>query len=289
MRLRWNSLLKSQAGALIALLSGLCLATGPAAAGARPQLTWINQFEKGQELAEKNAKPMLIDFWASWCGPCRRMDRESWADKAVIEASQRYVSIAVDVDKDKAAGSRYQVHELPTVILADPWGRPLVRRSGFIYPHDLAALLGSVPADFTPVRETHEILAHDVHNASALALMGKFYTTAGAFDFAIEYYKDAMRTQEGKSSPQLRSELCLAVGADQLLLRNWNDARKTLRQFLKDFPDSPHTDEALLGLVLADCKQGKVNDAEKELATLKEQFPLSHSTETAARVFARKK
>src|SRR5438128_885309 len=125
----------------------ILLLGSPALASKKTDVEWISSMDRAQERAQAEAKPLLIEFWASWCGPCRQMDRESWTDSGVVQLTKRYLAVSVDFDRAAEQAARYQVRNLPTVILADPWGSPLTRREGFVRPTDLAGLLAEVPAD----------------------------------------------------------------------------------------------------------------------------------------------
>ena len=62
----------------------------------------------------KSDTPVLVDFTATWCGPCKAL--APVVDKLADEAAGRYKVVAVDIDESPAIASRYGVRGVPTVM-----------------------------------------------------------------------------------------------------------------------------------------------------------------------------
>ncbi|WMI65718.1 thioredoxin [Aestuariibaculum sp. YM273] len=85
-------------------------------------------------------KPVLVDFFAEWCGPCKM---QSPILKDVKEALQDQVSIIkIDVDKNQSIATKFQVRGVPTLMIFKN-GKQLWRQSGVLQKNDLISLLQS--------------------------------------------------------------------------------------------------------------------------------------------------
>lgn len=83
-------------------------------------------------------KPVLVDFFAEWCGPCKMM---SPILKEVKDALKDKVAILkIDVDKNQAIAAKHQVRGVPTLIIYKE-GKQVWRQSGVVQKNDLVSIL----------------------------------------------------------------------------------------------------------------------------------------------------
>ncbi len=68
-----------------------------------------------EELVLKSEKPVLVDFWAAWCGPCRIVGPV--IDEISDEYSEKAVVGKVDIDSNQEYAAKYGVRNIPTVLV----------------------------------------------------------------------------------------------------------------------------------------------------------------------------
>lgn len=92
------------------------------------------QFTSFQELISSSDKPILVDFYATWCGPCQMMS--GFLDQANEQLKDQLKIAKIDVDKYPELASQYQVFALPTLVVFKQ-GQPVHRIEGVIRPNQL--------------------------------------------------------------------------------------------------------------------------------------------------------
>ncbi len=91
--------------------------------------------------AKAAGQPIIIDFWATWCVYCKKLDKAVWNQPAVVEESLRFVTIKVDAtkaddDEMTAIKEYFKVPGLPRVIFIDSRGEVLHGRTSAFKPAD---------------------------------------------------------------------------------------------------------------------------------------------------------
>lgn len=84
--------------------------------------------------------PVLVDFYADWCGPCKMLAPILKQVKDQMGDAVKIVKI--DVDKNQSLAAKYQVRGVPTMILFKG-GKPLWRQSGVLQKKDILQVLKS--------------------------------------------------------------------------------------------------------------------------------------------------
>lgn len=82
----------------------------------------------------KSEKPVLIDFFATWCGPCKMLAPVLKQVKDSL--GERITILKIDVDKNQELSSKYQVLGVPTMILFQN-GKQLWRQSGVLTKEEI--------------------------------------------------------------------------------------------------------------------------------------------------------
>ena len=89
-----------------------------------PIHTSDEQFEKD---VLNNEKPVLLDFWAEWCGPCRALAPK--LDEIAQEWGEKVVVAKMDIDKNQKTPADFAVKGIPTMILFKD-GKSIAQISG---------------------------------------------------------------------------------------------------------------------------------------------------------------
>ncbi len=85
-------------------------------------------------------KPILVDFYADWCGPCKTL--APILKQVKEELGEAVKIVKIDVDKNQPLAVKYQVRGVPTMLLFKN-GKQLWRQSGVLQKNDIVSIIKS--------------------------------------------------------------------------------------------------------------------------------------------------
>ena len=134
--------------------AGVDAATSAGDVAAVPnEIKWEENFEGAMQRARTEGKPVLIDFYADWCGPCKEMEARVYPDRNVIAQSQNWVTVKVNGEKRPDVMQAYGLRAYPTLVFAQSNGKPVNVIQGY---YDAPELVAQMQEAFAKWKSTNE-------------------------------------------------------------------------------------------------------------------------------------
>lgn len=110
----------------------LCfLGSATAAPSPEPTIRWEKTYTSAVSQAKKTRKPLLIEFYADWCGPCKKMESTTLKNREVLKVVRRFVAVRVNLDKARDLARRFNVTSIPHALIMWPNGKIVREAVGY--------------------------------------------------------------------------------------------------------------------------------------------------------------
>jgi len=250
---------------LFAFALVLCSPLFSAQAAAADGVVWSDEsLKEALVTAAERRSLVMIDFFAEWCHPCKKFNREVFSRKDVAEALEGMITLRIDGESGEglAVAERYHVVGFPTVLFLKADGTELDRIIGFMEANDFRATVG----DYRSGRRTISALRNELVSKPADTALryevGKRLMIRGELDDALLVLKPLM--EKGADFAD-SAEVHLVLGKYGYL-RGKKDHIKAIEHLeivLERYPKSKAAERATYSLARAHHQAG---DTQRALA-----------------------
>lgn len=279
----------------IAQLAVACVVLGGDASGrfgfsamasAQGEIPWQTDVERASAAAVRSNRPMLLEFWADWCPPCKVMDEEVYTETIVIRAMDRLVPVKINVDQQDTVARKYDLAGMPTLVFTDSYGNELFRFTGLINATTMVQLLQELPDDVTPINRLTQAISKNKNDFAALDALGRTLRESRLYRSSNTYYGRALKLRPSRDPEGHRGRILMAMGQNHLELREFTEAASVFDRYLKEVPGGPAEAEAMLGLGRAQLSQNKRAEATRTLRALTNKYTSGPISVEASRLLA---
>ncbi len=99
--------------------------------GTPTSVQWVS-YSTALEQAETTGTPVMVDFYADWCGPCQQMDETTYKNRQVIQQiADSFTAVKVNVDQRQDLATQYGIRSVPTIVYLKENGSEIHRTVGY--------------------------------------------------------------------------------------------------------------------------------------------------------------
>ncbi len=249
-----------RAAPVLALVALLTVGAGFAPAGpfaARPAaaeglggelVPWdqAGDFASALARAKKAKKLVFVDFYATWCGPCKMMDRTVYSDSAVAKAAAHFVNRKVDAEKGEGItlAQRYKIDAYPTLVIVDATGKEVARETGYRPADRFRRYLDDTRSGRGTIKGLEQLIVKGGDTFENRAALGEKLAESGELDRAREQF-DRARKLDPSDPGNRGADLLLVIARNRGQAGNPTGAVADAATYLASFPASPRRMEVL--------------------------------------------
>ena len=251
------------------------------------RIMWASTLIEAEAKAD-GKKLIITDMYADWCGWCKRMDAQTWADPQVIRLQNKYVFLKLNAEKDPdgiALREKFSITGFPTVMILNSDGSEFDRLEGYLPGRQFLERLNRVVSDPDALGNLKSAELRDPQNLSVRSRLG-----IALFDKS--YYEDArvrfeeIIAQDPDNKSGLRPEALLRLALCQASQKQWEQTLSTIDQLKDQYPASERVAEASLlsGEVLMNL--GRPDEARARILEFLKNYPQHRLVPQAKRMLA---
>ena len=265
------------------MTSALALALLLAAPAPSGGVVWEKKFDEALERAREADKPLMVDFWADWCGWCHRLDRTTYVDPVVAAKAENFVPVKVNTEggrREVEVVETYEVHNLPTILFLSSRGRQVMRVNAFQGPGQFPHTMDHALEAAGRVHAFEEALERDTHDAAALFALGAHLFEQQCYEESYDLLSQAAVNDAGRPAHERRrTRLLLAILQNEQ--RQYAEAESMIKEALSLDPKAPDQPRLLFVLGRTYVSWGRRAEGVQTMRVIVREHPQSPMAQKA--------
>lgn len=240
-------------------------------------IPWERDFAAALKKAKAASKPLLVDFWAAWCGYCDKLDATTYRDAKVVKLSGDFVPVKVNAEGshgERQTALKYGVSSLPTIAFVSPSGRPILVLQGFQGPSQFVSSLERAREAGARVLAWEAAIEKSEGDAAALLGLGVHLLDNDDYDGARELLVRA-RAADSDRPVADRKQARMLLATLEYYDNKHAKAEQILKEGLNLRPETEYDPKMLYVLARVYIKSNRSSEARGVLQAVLEGYASS--------------
>jgi thioredoxin-related protein len=173
----------------VALIVALIVVLGMATVSFAEEPFHDISYEKALAKAGAEEKIVMIDFFTTWCGPCKKLDKTTWKDEKVQAwLESKTVALKIDAEKERDLAKQFKVRAYPTMVFIKPDGSLIASMIGYKDPAAFLSIAGDRIQGITKLTETEAKFKKNPEDLTSRKAYADALMAAEKFPEALQQY-----------------------------------------------------------------------------------------------------
>ncbi|UCG50776.1 MAG: tetratricopeptide repeat protein [Candidatus Latescibacterota bacterium] len=254
---------------------GVCLLGVLVALPALADVKWA-EVPYGEIIKQAQTKDqhVFVDFYTTWCGPCKKLEKVTYKDEKVIAFLNEMIAVKYDAEKDEGEtlAKEFKVNAYPTLILIGPDGKEIDRHLGYLDPDEFVKVLTDYKNGIGTVAFYEERVKNDPKDPEAWKTLGMKHADAGRMEKATKALKTFLDLSPDVAGDE-KAEVIYALADVNYRSESYDRALELYGKMTEEFADSEWHDRALVMGARAHHKNGNADECIEWYLTYVDRHP----------------
>lgn len=107
-------------------------------------IEWVYDLASARKISNETGRPIMADFYADWCGWCKKLDEDVYSVPEVIEMAGYFVCVKLDADFEKNLSAQYEIRGLPSIVFMKADGKVIRKIEGYVEAKEMLSIMDSI-------------------------------------------------------------------------------------------------------------------------------------------------